>query len=205
MPGFYVCPLLKEVQRLFQYKPELLMRPRVPIAERAARARAEVSGRPSDVRFDIEHGFSNLKRPGIDSLIKHLKPILPDAHIFIYHDYDVLDNLIVSVKILDRRSPKYLPEVTSTDYALFLELRFYKGSADRMELSYIKSKVPGLGGKGLVAAYNIALDAGIRTIDYYVNKGNPNAKRFYFHMDFGQRVNNAYRQRLGGQCEVTVE
>jgi len=57
---------------------------------------------------------------------------------------------------------------------------------NELRLLGIRSDKKGLGGKALLALYNLARSAEINFITYFVTPGNIDALRFYFQMDFGK-------------------
>jgi len=100
----------------------------------------------------------------------------------------------VTIRISDATSSPGIVEVfisgsqkgTKKNFTLVLNL-FNRA---QINIPTINSGGMRLGGKAIAAVYNIAIDLGFKEITYTVVPSNAEARRFYFHTDFGAPKSN---------------
>jgi hypothetical protein len=214
--GFHLCPLQKDIQRLFRNKPELLARPRLPIARRAELLRhqsaltaEQVIGQMRTTPFPVagatvmlDPSIVNISLTRMAAVIARIAPFFGGKQLLFWTDKDRYNDVFLGLKVF---ANNYLSDnCRAGNFLLHLELRFKPGRNDYLELSFLRARTKGLAGLSLAALYNIALDLGTNKINYYVNSTNYNGRRFYYHLDFGRNINPTKNTTLSGDCEVLV-
>ncbi|MBN2058305.1 MAG: hypothetical protein JW782_05880 [Candidatus Saganbacteria bacterium] len=196
--GFHLCPLKAQVQRLFKNEPERLRLPRQPISERAAQARrlrhispeaalghvAQAEFSLSGNHFRIENKLA-IERPDLISLaISHFGSIARQVDLELKFISEGSDEPMVIASLFDQAGSQAR---TAWSRLVLTRIEFQIIPLDNRLLLYnIQGSGEKLAGAALIALYNIARDLGLEQINFFIKRGNVNAKQFYFHMDFGK-------------------
>ena len=204
--SFYMCPLNPIVARWSSGANGAFSKARTPIAVRARSVRDSLTigchDLPSlNVVQKLEIGtnqFHVLKfcrhlgnRPLLLS-ISYFGSLVDNAFLNILAGYDEMDDLpTVSVKAYRKNVKVFCnsPASVSED-DLLGSIGFTLNYEDMTMTAYsVESRVNGHAGRFLGALYCIAKELGFSVINFEVEKDNIDAKRFYFHTDFGRPLN----------------
>jgi len=198
-----MLPTQRRIQQLFQGKPELLQKPRIPIADRAerllqqqtvSREQAEEKLRTGIFEFEIAgkhfkfcNGVKNIKEAAL--VASHVGSLFDHAYIDIFirprkEGESIAVNLQVASIPTKSRPDRYWPFVRESEH-LVLCLSFEINKTD-IFLGDIESMRKEGGGKAVAALYNVAKDLEIPKIWYSVMINNTAAMRFYYQVDFGR-------------------
>jgi hypothetical protein len=203
--GFYVCPFDPRLEKLFAKPTEKLLRPRVPLAQRAAviamersipledaqkilyRPEAEIAGK--QIRQFRDGLFTN------DQLatfaICHLASVCTDESIGFWFEHYSRSSMVTFKAAAKGTRPThnhYEPKLKSNE--LLMVCFTINPQQQLLRLIDLQAQHTGLAGKALAALYNLARDLRLPRIEFATLGKDLSALGFYFHLDFGYPVSD---------------
>jgi hypothetical protein len=184
--AFHLSPFDARVRQFFCGSPEGLLRPRVPLAKRAATQSRERGFRPEEIKRSLRMPSFSL---GSNQIV--VSPGFPDED-YLYQLISHLGSLFSGARLSFKHWDKGLDPLEVTFEAVDLSLQeplvkaVFSRSEGFLNIDYLRGSRPGYAGRTLVALYNIAKEQKLREIDFSLCPENLGVLQFHFHMDFGR-------------------
>ncbi|MCX5750892.1 MAG: hypothetical protein NT099_04400 [Candidatus Saganbacteria bacterium] len=204
---FYLSPSDPTVRRLFKGLERVLAKPRIPIAERAAKVKAEQKIQPEDAAIFhrqstfvigsnqfLAYGGAGISGEVFGHFIADFGSLFEQAHFSVFVNREGNNQMIsMLVSAVPRKKGDPFLPLTGLPQHPILALTLAI-TEDKIVLHRIKSHRKGGGGKALATLFNFAGETGKPKIIYSVFPCYNGARRFYYHIDFGRPIDKKWRK-----------
>jgi hypothetical protein len=200
--GFHISPFSEKAQTIFMFNRPGLLKPRIPIAERALQARENLAISfdtalecSDQVMFSIYHNTFEVLRDSEAAdertaalAVSHFGSIFVNSfiHMSMRKSTDSTYELIIKAF----KDDVYVSPMISN-----YENDFETGKATLLIIPETKNvslfdlaTKEGFGGQLVAAIYNFSQDLSMESITFDILLNNTKAMQFYYHTDFGEQV-----------------